>query len=248
MKQFLYDSSFEGFLTAIFYAYSEKEDSHIIKSKDYLPNLIYEPVQVKTELDKFERVYNSINAKLSPSTLRNIYYLYLSEAPNCEDLALNYLKLCYQYGVDINLAKNNDIISSVDTTCRKVSHEAHRFTGFVRFHEIGHLCFYAQIEPDHYILPLIEKHFTTRFSDQNFIIHDLKREIALVYNQSNTYLKKLTPKENCLFQSYKNNDAYETLFKTFYDSVTIPERANPKLQKTFVPTRYWKHLAEMSTL
>lgn len=248
MKQFLYDGSFEGFLTAIFYAYSEKEDSHIVKCKDYIPNLIFESVQLETELDKFQRVYKSIETKLSSYILRNVYYLYLSEIPNCEDLALSYLKLCYQYGIDINLAKNNHIISSVDTLCRKVSHEAHRFTGFVRFHEISHLCFYAQIEPNHCILPLIEKHFTTRFSDQSFIIHDLKREIALIYDQSTSYFKKLTYNENNLFKSYKNNDAFEALFKTFYDSVTIPERVNPKLQKTFVPTRYWKHLAEMSTL
>lgn len=248
MKQFLYDSSFEGFLTATFYAYSEKEDCHITKFKDYVPNLIFEPIQINTELDKFERVYNSIKTKLSPNILRNIYYLYLSESPSCEDLALSYLRLCYQYGVNINLAKNNSIISSVDNLCRKVSHESHRFTGFVRFHEISPLCFYAQIEPDHHILPLIENHFTTRFSDQNFIIHDLKREMALVYNQSDSYLRKLTLEENDLLKSYISNDRFETLFKAFYNSVTIPERANPKLQKTFVPTRYWKHLSEMSTL
>lgn len=248
MKQFLYDGSFEGFLTAIFYAYPEKENSHIIKSKDYTPNLLYEPISVTTELDKFQRVYDSINHKLSPRVLRNIYYVYLSEVANCENLSLNYLKLCYQYGVDINLAKNNDIIIAIDTICRKVSHEAHRFTGFVRFKEISPLCFYAQIEPDHCILPLIEKHFTTRFSDQNFIIHDLKRKMALVYNQADVYLQKLTPEENSLLESYQNNDNFQDLFKAFYDSMTIPERANPRLQKRLAPTRYWKHLAEMSTL
>ncbi|MEG0153261.1 MAG: TIGR03915 family putative DNA repair protein [Niameybacter sp.] len=248
MKEFLYDGSFEGFLTAIFYAYSEKNEVRINKQSEYIPHLLFEAITIPTELDKFERVYASIQHKLSHSILKNIYYLYLSEATDCATLALSYLKLCYQYGITINLAKNNDIILFVDTLIRKVSHEAHRFTGFVRFNEIVPLCFYAQIEPNHCILPLIENHFTTRFSNQNFIIHDLRRNMALIYNQSNTYFRLLLPQENTLLNSYQTNDSFQPLFKAFYDSVTIPERVNPRLQKNFVPSRYWKHLAEMSTL
>lgn len=248
MKEFIYDGSFEGLLTCFFYTYSEKDSLHITRTQLYTPNLLFEPISITTELDKFERVYSSIQTKLSYSVLKNIYYLYLSEWDNCDLLALKYLKLCYQYGTSINLAKHNDIIVSVDNLVRKVSHECHRFTGFVRFSEIGPLCFYAQIEPDHHILPLLEQHFTSRFSDQNFIIHDLKRKTALIYDQSSSYLKTLTEQENTLLGSYQINDNFELLFKAFYDSVTIPERANPRLQKNFVPTRYWKHLTEMSTL
>ena len=85
--------------------------------------------------------------------------------------------------VNINLAKNNDIIILVDKYYKRVAQEAHMFTGFVRFKEIAPLSFYAQIEPVHNILPIILNHFTIRFSDQNFIIHDLKREIAIIYNK-----------------------------------------------------------------
>lgn len=247
MKNYLYDGSFEGLLTTIFYAYADKEDSLLTKNSCYTPNLLWQPQQVITENDKFERVYSSIQTKLSLSILSTIYYLYLSEAGGFENLILDYLKLCYRYGPSINLAKNNDTIIQVDTLYRKVSHEAHRFTGFVRFNEISPLCFYAQIEPDHNILPLLSNHFTTRFSDQNFIIHDLKRHTALVYDREHVYLQILTKKDSDTLENLQISDPFQTLFKSFYDSVTIKERINPRRQKGFVPTRYWKHLAEMSS-
>lgn len=248
MKNYLYDGSFEGLLTVIFYAYADKEPVLITKEKYYTPHLLDKPYKTPVEQDKFERVYSSIEHKLSSSILSNIYQLYLSETPGCENLILDYLKLCYSYGVTINLAKNNDIIIQVDTLCRKVSHEVHRFIGFVRFNEISPLCFYAQIEPDHHILPLLSHHFTTRFSDQNFIIHDLRRDIALVYDQKEVYLQVLTTSQIDTLKNLQISDPFQSLFKSFYDSVTIKERANPRLQKTFVPQRYWKHLSEMSTL
>lgn len=248
MKNYLYDGSFEGLLTTIFYAYQEKDEVLITRSTHYVPHLLYEIHNIKVEDDKFERVYSSIQTKLSTSILSTLYYLYLSELEGCENLCLDYLKLCYRYGETINLAKNNDTIIQVDTFRRKVTLEVHRFNGFVRFNEISSGCYYAQIEPDHNILPLLSDHFTRRFSDQNFIIHDLKRKTALVYTQKEVYLQTLTLSESTALKNLDITDPFESLFKSYYDSTTIKERKNPRLQKSFAPKRYWKHLAEMSTL
>ena len=143
MNSYLYDGSFEGFLTSIFYAYSCKDSCIIVKSKEYIPNLIDEVIDINTEIDKFERVYKSMSEKLNNNVLRNIYYLYLSDIQGSENLALDYLRLCYKYGIDINLAKNNETIILVDKYCKRVSGEAHSFTGFVRFKEIGPLSYYS---------------------------------------------------------------------------------------------------------
>ena len=82
MKEFLYDCSFEGLLTTIFYAYGCKDEIKITKSSSYVPSLITTTEEINTEEDKFNRVYSSIRDKLSYSTLRNVYYLYLSDIPN----------------------------------------------------------------------------------------------------------------------------------------------------------------------
>ncbi|MDS0528432.1 TIGR03915 family putative DNA repair protein [Clostridium sp. SHJSY1] len=245
MKEYIYDNTFEGLLTAIFYAYSCKENCIITKSKDYTPSLLNEVINISTEYNKFDRVYKSIIEKLNYEILRNIYYLYLSDFLDSDSLTLKYLKLCYKYGVNINLAKNNDIIISVDKYVKKVTNESHMFTGFVRFKEIAPLTFYASIEPDHNILPLILNHFTNRFSDQNFIIHDLKREIAIIYNQKSGIITEFFKEDAKTFNSYREDSEYESLWKTFYNSVNIKERKNHRLRNQHMPKRYWNHLTEL---
>lgn len=245
MKEFLYDGSFEGLLTTIFYAYSYKEEVKITKSSSYVPSLITTTKEITTEEDKFNRVYSSIKDNLSYLTLKNVYYLYLSALPYSEDLIFKYLKLCYKFGDSINLAKNNDIILTVDKYCRRVSLEAHRFTGFVRFKEIAPFTFYSVIEPDHNILPLIQTHFIERFSDQNFIIHDIKRELALIYNKKDGIISSFSNAQGEYIETSSLNDNFENLWREFYNAINIKERENLKLTRRSMPTRYWNHLPEV---
>lgn len=245
MKEYIYDNTFEGLLTAIFYAYGCKEDCTITKSRDYIPSFLNEVSHILTEYDKFNRVYNSILEKLNDEVLKSVYYLYLSDILGSDSVALKYLKLCYKYGVNVNLAKNNHIIILVDKYTRRVGLEAHRFTGFVRFKEIAPLSFYASIEPDHNILPIILNHFTERFSDQNFIIHDLKRELAIMYNKKSAIIADFKKEDSKVFTSSLADDEFEALWKTFYNSVNIEERKNHRLRNLFMPKRYWTHLTEL---
>lgn len=245
LKEYIYDNTFEGLLTAIFYAYGCKEDCIITKSRDYISSFLNEVSDISTEYDKFDRVYKSIIEKLNREILTNVYYLYLSDIPSSDSLVLRYLKLCYKHGANINLAKNNDIIILVDKYTRRVAGEAHRFTGFVRFKEMAPLSFYSSIEPDHNILPLILNHFTRRFSDQNFIIHDLKRELAIIYNKKSAIITDLKKEDSKVFTSSTAQDEFEALWKTFYNSVNIKERKNHRLRNRSMPKRYWAHLTEL---
>ena len=245
MIEFLYDGSLEGLFTAIFYAYPCKDNCTINKLENYIPSLLNEIREITTEYDKFKRVYNSIIQKLNGKVLNNVYYLYLSEIDGVENIILDYLRLCYKYGTNINLAKNNDTIMLVDKYYKKVVQEAHMFTGFVRFKEIAPLNFYAQIEPVYNILPIIINHFTLRFSDQNFIIHDFKREIAIMYNKKTAIITDLSKDEGYLISTLNKDTDFESLWKTFYNSVNIKERENIKLQKQHMPKRYWNHLTEI---
>lgn len=245
IKEFLYDGSFEGLLTCIFYAYCEKGEVKITKKYSYIPSLLSEVKEITTEEDKANRVYESIQNKLSLNTLENIYYLYLSDIPDIEGLILQYVKLCFTYGDSINLAKHHDTIGMVDQYTRRVTLEAHRFTGFVRFTEVSSMIFYAQIEPDHHILPLIIPHFAERFSGQYFIIHDLKREVAAVYDQKDIFMKPLSKEEGKKILAISQEDIYQNLFKSFYRAATIEERINKRPQLQWMPKRYHKHLPEV---
>ena len=245
MIDYLYDGSFDGLLTCIFYAYKDKKASSLSREDAYVPSLLTTSLFIPTEADKAERVYNSISAKLSKATLSNVYAIYLSEYEDADTLILHYLRLCYTYSDDINLAKNNDIIRKVDLYVKRVNHETHRFIGFVRFARITSSVFYAKIQPDHFILPLLIKHFTSRFSDQCFIIHDLKRQIALVYNKEDCFLQNLTPDEHLRLLNASTEVSFIKLFKTYYEASTIKERINIKGRNAFIPKRYVKQLGEL---
>ncbi len=241
MKDYIYDGSFEGLLTAIFYAYPAKEHINIVKEINFIPSLLNTTKTIDTEIDKFTRVYTSINEKLNLSVLENIYLVYLSDIKGAENVILDYLRLCYKYGIKINLAKNNDTIILIDRYSKKVTNEAHLLTGFIRFKEISPARYYSSIEPEYNILPLIEKHFTKRFSDQCFIIHDIKRSLAIVYNGNSSIITHFD------YDNYKqiNNNydiEYSKLWKTFYNSVNIEERRNIRCMKQHMPRKYWGHM------
>ncbi|WP_417885830.1 TIGR03915 family putative DNA repair protein [Zunongwangia sp.] len=118
---------------------------------------------------------------------------------------------------------------------------------FVRFELLKDDIFFAKINPDFNILPLILKHFKTRLADQKWIIYDLKRNIGSYYN-----LKKISyitiyfkNKASITKNIIKNNEKnYQILWKSYFESTTISSRKNTKLHLQHVPKRYWKFLTE----
>ena len=51
MKNYLYDGTFDGYLTAIFYAYPEKEEVGIYKESIYSPSLLATSKVILSEAD-----------------------------------------------------------------------------------------------------------------------------------------------------------------------------------------------------
>ena len=73
-------------------------------------------------------------------------------------------------------------VAPVHRLAQRVGREAHRMLGFVRFREVREGFYYAPLEPDHHVLPLIASHFADRFSDQHWVIHDLRRGRGIVHD------------------------------------------------------------------
>ncbi|WP_072984772.1 TIGR03915 family putative DNA repair protein [Clostridium cavendishii] len=242
MIVYLFDGSFEGFSTCIYYSYYNKlKPDAFISEEDFTYNFTYETLEIKTEYDKYDRVYNSLQDKLTYESLSRIYHLFLS----CDDknhiVLYNYIKLCFKFHKQVDLHLNNDTILLAHRLAKRVSFEAHRFTGFIRFTEVSKDLFYSKIAPDNNILSLILKHFVNRFSNLQFIIHDEKRELAIIYNGNDAIITKLNLAS---VPSIKQGN-YEKLWKSYFNSATISERENRRLQRGFMPKRYWNNLTEI---
>ncbi|TYQ14708.1 UNVERIFIED_CONTAM: putative DNA metabolism protein [Acetivibrio alkalicellulosi] len=243
MVNYYYDGSFEGLLTSIYEAYYKRQSPYIApaqKSKQI--NMFEENFQIETCQEKASKVYDAIYKKISYDALKHVYHAYLSELDGVSQNIYQYIKLGFKVGKKVDLYLTDESVFPVHNASRLVRKETHLMHGLIRFKSFDDDLYYASYQPDHNITALLIPHFSKRFSSQNWIIHDIKRNIGAVYDKTNCVITDM-PNQIYNKQIFKQ-DQYENLFKEFFNSICIKERINPKLQKQFMPKRYWKHLIE----
>ena len=243
MITYIYDGSFEGLLTCIYDAFYEVEKpDDIVSEMNYVENFLVEKVYIKTDMLKSEKVYGAIENKISHESLKRVFYAYLSELPQSEIMILKYLRLGFQIGPDVNMNLANEHVLNMDNLYKKVGKERHRLVGLLRFKKVKNNILYAQVEPDHNVIALVAPHFQARLSNENFIIHDTKREIAIFYNRDQWVIKDIEIPDPFLVKDMEEN--YEDLWRVYFNAISIKRKTNIKLQKRNMPMRYWKHLTE----
>lgn len=244
MLTLIYENTFEGFLTAIYYAFYSKEDIYSIVTKEEVYfNLLATIKEIKREDDKYKKVKTSIVSKIDPLSLNKIYKVFLSNQKDKGLLCYNYLKKAFKLGTKIHDHIYLNEVRTIDLICRRVSLECHRFTGFIRFKSIQDNFLYAVAEPDNNILELISPHFQKRFPNEYWIIHDKKRNIASVYNKVSWEIHEINLSLIDIIENYEDN--FEELWRDYFKATTIVERTNLKLQKRQMPKRYWNNLVEI---
>lgn len=245
MTIFVYDESFEGLLTSIYEAYySNNRPDKILQQNEFEPNLIDTGISIKTDCDKFNRVYKSIVSKISKQSLRYIFYAYLSDTPDASTKIYEYIKLGFKLGDKIDMHLYDNRVQDIHLLYEKVIKESHNMAGFLRFKLIGSNMYYAPMEPDHNIAAIIAPHFCERLKDENFIIHDLKREFAIIYNTKEWAAVPLSTEKGLEIMGSTSDTIYENMWKEYFAATDIEGRKNIRLQKRLMPQRYWKHLTE----
>ena len=244
---YIYDNSFAGLLTAIYEAdYRPDKPEEILPEKSYQPSLTSCPIYIKTDATKSEKVYQAVYKKIGSYALQNIYHAFLSELPASGTLIYRYLKLGFHFGHKVNLLLTEDCVRSLLQIAKKVSAERHRMLGFIRFSLIDNKFYYAKFAPDYNICGLLASHFAARLKNEYFIIHDVKRELAVFYNTSDWVIAPLTTQQAQKLQNFATDSTYELLWKKYFQSTTITSRLNTKCQTRSMPKRYWSHLPEMN--
>ena len=243
MLHYIHDGSFEGLLTCIYESfYRHEKPEKILRQLAQQKNLFEKIVEIPTDKEKAMKVYNAIKEKISYSALKNAYFTYLSDLDSADYWVFEYLKLGWKIGRDLDLHLSDDRVLKVHQISRKVLMENHRMLGLIRFKQLSEHLYYAAIEPDFNVTALVAPHFAKRMADQHWIIHDVKRGLAAMYNKMEWVLTAM-PSTEILSVGEKELD-YQELWKEYFKSIAIPNRLNPKLQKQFMPQRYWKHLVE----
>ncbi len=248
-----YNGTFEGLLCVVFDAFAHKrEPVSIATSVTSMPDLFVENLQIKTDDARAERVWQGLIKHSSARNARLVYMAYLSELPGIEMLLWRYLKKIFTSSHNFFYQNMlDDDVMQMAQTVRKVQREMHRFLGLVRFQKTADGMFFAIIDPDHNILQLLGNHFRSRYASQPWIIYDTKRSYGIYYDLKQVQEVYI---ENPAIDMQSgridapardmDEDRFRKLWQTYYGSISISERANPRQMLRMMPRRYWKYLPE----
>lgn len=249
MTIMIYDGTFEGLLTAVFDIYELKLSHVRLQKGEWRNTALFENViKVITENTRATRVLKGLKQKLSQMGIQRLYAAHLAELEGEDDNLLGYIRYVFDSNTNIEEDYGNKYVMRVSEIIRMVRRERHRMEAFIRFQELKDKTFYAAVEPDFNVIPLLIKHFRDRYADQKWIIYDIRRSYGVYYDLHDTQYISLdfaTVNPGNVIAAFNDNEVvYQDLWKNYFTSVNIPARKNTKLHLRHVPKRYWKHLTE----
>ena len=245
MTSYLYDGTFEGVLTVLaLVRETGAESTSIGTAAPAQGGLFSSTVMVETDEVAAERLLEEIGRRMSPATAAHLYHAFLSETEGVEMLLHNYLRLGWREGGRLDFLLSHECVLPVHRLARRVRHEAHRMKGFVRFREVREEFYYAALEPDHRVLSLMAPHFADRFFDQHWVIHDVRRNLAIVHAARREGWEEVSLELTGAPVMSEREEWFQSLWRRYFDRLAIAERHNPRLQQSKVPLKYRRFLVE----
>lgn len=246
----LYDGSFDGFLTCVFYIFEYKLTKYKIQIAAIpVSDLFAEPITVTTDNEKSHRVWKRFCMLTEKNTQVKVFKTFLSEIKGVENTLAYLLKKVLIAKEDLSNNYSDPQILKIQQVAKMVHREKHRMEAFIRFQKTKDNLYIATIEPDFNVIPLLINHFKDRYADQRWLIYDLKRKYGIYYDLNTVELTTVDFFTNHSFEIDENYLAegekdFQKLWSTYFESVNIKSRKNNKLHLQHVPKRYWKYLTE----
>ena len=251
MTEVVYDETYEGWLTAVFEIYEYKLSDIVFAKKETSGALLFAANHlVLTDVSKAKRVLEGLKKRLSAEGFSNIYKAFLSEELQIEETMLQFIRHAFDNSTNIEEDYSNSAVWNLRKAARLTRKEAHRMEAFVRFKLTKDQLYYAIIEPDCDVLPLIENHFKQRYADQRWLIYDAKRKYGIYYDLENVSKIELqfnfgtSSSQHLTEICDEQEEFFQNLWRRYFSSVNIESRKNMRLHIQHMPKRYWKHLIE----
>jgi probable DNA metabolism protein len=251
MTILFYDNSFEGLLTAVFEIYARKLGPVKLKPDGlYSGALFSDELKVVTDQSRATRVLMGLKNKISGAGIQRLYAAYLTEIFDEDNPIIGYIRYVFDSPINIEEDYSNKYVLRVSELVRMVRREKHRMEAFIRFQKLKDETFYATVDPDFNVLPLLLRHFKNRYADQRWIIYDTRRAYGLYYDLHHADYITLDfagdegGADNIVSKFDSDESIYQVLWKDYFKSVNIAARKNTNLHLRHVPKRYWKNLTE----
>lgn len=238
---YFFDGSKEAFFTAFLAAYAD-EEAFVTCTQTQL-SLCQQSVYIRANAQQAQRAENRFKT-LDKHCLHELDYLLRSGEANRAQIAFRYFRLIAQKQRPVREMLAEEVVIAATECIKRVGIEIHRMKGFIRFIESASGALYAPFSPDHDICDLLVPHFRARFPKYPFLLHDVTRKKAAVYDGSHSFLVPLDQAEVVLSA---NEQELNALWKRYYASVNIPSRERLKQMRGYMPVRYWKFLPEVAS-
>lgn len=251
MTQVIYDGTYEGWVTAVFEIYEYKLQDIVFAQNNAPADLLFATDHVViTDEAKVKRVLNGLKKRLSKNGFQGLYHAFLSEIHTIEEIMFRYVQYVLSSSRNVEEDFGNTDVLDLRKAIRLTGKEAHRMEAFVRFKLTKDQLYYAIVEPDCDVLPIIENHFKNRYADQRWLIYDAKRKYGIYYDLENTATVELQFDTNTTSSKFlaeindPEEEFFQDLWRNYFRSVNIESRKNTKLHLQHMPKRYWKNLTE----
>ncbi len=241
----MYDGSLEGLLCCVFTAVAQKELPVDIWVEETASPVLFDTKAIYTEPEKARRVAVSIPQKMGSRAKELVNHVFFSSVEQKELKILRFLLLGYSKGQAVcKMLGHADVAPMIDAE-KAVLNEVHQFKGFLRFSDYSGVLG-AVIAPKHYVLPLLARHFCSRYGCETFMIWDKTHKAALYWKDKQAEIFDM--EEFSPGSLSAQEQQYQAMWKRFYNTIAIPERENPTCRQNHCPKRYWAYMNEMQDL
>lgn len=249
MTVFLCRSGFDGILCGVYDVYASRlavSECRLELIDEYEPLLFTEYREVPLETWKAERVAAKIRNFMSEEAYVYLYRAALHKSPERADSILRFIALGLSNGRKTLGMLQNPAVYEIFQMNRYVGNEAHFLVEFMRFERLSSGLYYGKVGPENEVLELVAVHFADRFPDMDWIIYDEKHRTAAVHSKKGQWVlrRQVDKEEISRLTGERNTDIYTGMWKTFFETIAIEERKNPKCQRNMLPLRYRKYMTE----
>lgn len=251
--ELVYDGSFEGLLCALECGCDDKRVERLTAQQAAEPTLFGERGEIPTVTARAAGFAQRLRSASSREVLHNVLYNYLSEVAGFETALLQYVRLAFTHGAEVDRYHAHDAVRAVHMLTRKVGCELHRFTGLARFRELRDGTWWAPIAPDHNIACGLALHFRRRMPGHAWVIYDVQRDYGVRWDtreftlvSMNEELRRDGLGDLGMWEPWYSEAErkFQRLWRGYFESIAIAARRNPSLQRRFMPQRYWRYLIE----
>ena len=237
---YFFDGSKEAFLTAFLLAYGD--ENAVLTAGICQLALGQKSVFVRAEPDKARRCAARLR-ELDGKCMQDLDLILRSGDADRGQIAFLYLQLIAVRKRPVRGELADDAVSAAAECIRRVRLEVHRLKGFVRFLECACGALYAPLSPDHDVCNLLLPHFKSRIPAIPFVLHDVRRAKAAVWDGKHAFC---APLEKAQIVLAADEPGWQALWREYYASVNIPSRRRLAQMKGYMPVRYWKFLTELA--